>query len=54
MKTIWKLVFRKPGKPSKPGKKKKELLPTLLDKLMGIPLELLQAKWIRDLWDPNF
>ena len=57
MKTLWKLLFgknRKASKPQKPKKQKKKLFPTLMEKLIGLPLDALERKWYNDLWNPNF
>ena len=55
MKLIWKLLFGKPKKASRPKKvkKKKNLSLTLLDSLAGAALTALALRWNEDLWKPN-
>ena len=53
MKLIWKLLFGKPKKASRPKKAKKNLGLTLLDRLAGAALAAVSLKWNEDLWKPN-
>ena len=53
MKLLWKMLFGKPAKAQKPKKKKKSLLPVLMDKLASVPLKALELKWSEDFWKPD-
>lgn len=54
MKTVLRLLFRKPAKVKKPKKQKKSLLPLLMDRLMGIPVSALERRLNDDMWKPDF
>ena len=53
MKFLWKLLFGKPAKAKEPKKKKKSLLPALMDKLLSLPLIAIKNKWTENLWKPD-
>ena len=53
MKLLWKLLFGKPAKAKEPKKKKKSLLPVLMDKLLSLPLIAIKNKWTENLWKPD-
>ncbi len=54
MKMLRILLFGAPESGRKRKKAKKRLLPALLDRVAGIPVNALEAKWKEDLWKPDF
>ena len=54
MRILLRLLFGKHNRTRKPKKRKKKLIPVLLDKLLGIPVSTLERKLNDDMWKPDF